>query len=544
MGRLKIAVSQINAVVGDIEKNSETILADYRRAAKAGADLVVFPELSLCGYPPEDLLLKKHFVQKNEQAAKLIAEKMTGPAALFGYVSSQTEPSGIFNAAAFVEKGVIAGIYRKKNLPNYGVFDERRYFLPGDDTGIFCVRGEKFGVTVCEDIWSGEIVKKQKAMGARFLVNISASPFHAYKKYERIEMLAERSGETGLPVIYSNLTGGQDELVFDGGSIVFSSGGKLYQAGEFIEDFFTADLELKTGRFYSGEREEGQNSAIDLELIYRALVMGLRDYFFKNGFNKAVIGISGGIDSALTAVIASEAIGADNVSGISMPTVYSSEETKKDARLLAENLGISFAEFPIQDIFDTFTDKLSSSIIPDFSGLAAENIQSRIRGNLLMAYSNSYGHLVLTTGNKSELSVGYCTLYGDTAGGFCVLKDVYKTLVYQLSGHVNSVQGKVLIPQTIIDREPTAELRYGQKDSDSLAEYPVLDKILKLYIEEDKGIGEITALTGIERDVIVKITSLVDRSEYKRRQAPPGIKITPKSFGRDRRLPITNRYSG
>jgi NAD+ synthase (glutamine-hydrolysing) len=557
--KLRIALAQVNSTVGDLKGNAAKIMDFMSKAAKFKADIVTFPELAVTGYPPEDLLFKEYFVRDNIKTLNKIIKNTVHLIAIVGFVD-QDKKGNIYNAAAVIKNGRLKGVYHKIDLPNYEVFDEKRYFQPGNFPFIFEVDGIKFGVNICEDIWkTGRIAKLQANLGANLIFNISSSPYYAGKINLRKRMLAERTRETGAYICYNNLVGGQDELVFDGGSMLLSPAGKeLVYANQFEEDLVITDIavnlppgKIKTKHCLNlGLSERGPKPALlpgkykklgRLNEIYRALVLGTGDYVRKNGFKKVAIGLSGGIDSALTAVIACDAIGRENVIGISMPSLYSSAATQNDARSLSKNLGIKFITVPIKNIFETYLKTLAGK----FAGLppdtAEENLQARIRGNILMAMSNKFGWLVLTTGNKSELSVGYATLYGDMAGGFAVIKDVPKTLVYELARMRNKQASRPVIPQTTFTRPPTAELRENQKDSDSLPPYPVLDAILKQYVENDRSFEEI--INGKFNPGIVKeVIRMVDRNEYKRRQSPPGIKITPKAFGKDRRLPITNRY--
>jgi len=584
-GALRIALAQINLCVGDIEGNAERIIAEIDRAAAGGADIVVFPELAVTGYPPEDLLLKPSFVEHNMRALERIAGACKDLAAVVGFAEADSD---IYNAAAVIRSGSVAGVHRKNFLPNYGVFDEMRYFRRGRGTNVYRLGSVLFGVSVCEDIWYPEGPHREQAIcgGASVLININASPFHSMKWKWREAMLATRASDNGAYVVYLNLVGGQDELVFDGHSMVFDPSGRLIARGRsFEEEMIFVDLDpdiaLHTRLSDTRWRQEACEAAqtqvgiIDLgpasggarppipdgkaggsevappdrvEEVYGALILGTRDYVRKNGFEGVVIGLSGGIDSALTAVIAADAIGPERVTAVSMPSVFSSEDAKTDAETLARNLGIRFLTLPIQDLFEGYKaalapafHRVSGDLKPPSNGadVTEENIQARIRGNYLMALSNKFRLLVLTTGNKSELATGYATLYGDMAGGFSVLKDVPKTLVYELSRYRNS-RGAV-IPAGIIERAPSAELRADQKDSDTLPPYDVLDPILHLYIEDDFSPSEIVR-RGYPEEVVRRVVAMVDRNEYKRRQSAPGIKITPKAFGRDRRLPITNRF--
>lgn len=541
MKTLRIALAQINTTVGDFEGNSHKILNYVTQAMWSGVNIVVFPELTLTGYPPEDLLLKKHFVDDNLGALKAIAPRIKKMTAIIGFVDRDRE-GRIYNAAAVIINGKIKGIYRKNYLPNYGVFDEKRYFTKGQEIKVFSENGIRFAVNICEDIWrdNGSCALAVKK-GAQVLFNLSASPYHAGKTKEREKVLMACAKKNRIFVAYCNLIGGQDELVFDGSSVILNPQGKVIAAGKaFEEDLIVTDIRSGAEKTFLATSVVREKISIQEE-IYKALVLGTRDYICKNGFQKVVIGLSGGIDSALVAAIARDAIGKENVLAVSMPSPYTSGETRADAKRVATNLGIDFKEVPIKKVFTAYFETLK----PVFKGLkpniAEENVQARIRGNILMALSNKFGHLVLTTGNKSEIAVGYCTLYGDMAGGFAVIKDVPKTTVYELVRFVNSQAGWPIIPKSIIARAPTAELKKNQKDQDTLPPYPVLDKILKAYVEEDKGLSHLPK--GKSRIHLTKrIISLIDRMEYKRRQAPLGVKITPKAFGKDRRLPITNQY--
>ncbi len=563
MTKIRIALAQINPTVGDLSGNKEKILDYIKRAESAGSDIVLFPELALCGYPPEDLLLKRHFIENNIKVLRSISKETSNIIAVVGFVDSDGK-GNIYNAAAVLYNRKVMGVYHKIKLPNYGVFDEKRYFIPGKRNYVFDIGDMCFGVSICEDIWDEDgVYISQVNGGADVLFNISASPYHAGKKNLRKKILRKRVRQTNAWICYLNLVGGQDELVFDGGSFAFNRDGKIVASGNhFEEDLICFDIDTKS--FALNKKKHLVNKDLvriplhknkkkrkcskhiakslnHIEEIYKALVLGTRDYVQKNKFKKVVIGLSGGVDSALSAVIASDALGEGNVIGVSMPSQYSSKETQVDTKRLTDNLGIRLIVIPIQTIYEKYLDILSR----EFEGLGfdvtEENLQARIRSNILMAFSNKFSWLVLTTGNKSENSVGYCTLYGDMAGGFSIIKDVSKTNVYKLSNYRNAVESSDLIPSSIIRRAPSAELREGQKDQDTLPPYDVLDKILKDYIEEDRSFEEIVLRNGkasIVRDVI----AMVDRNEYKRRQSPPGVKITPKAFGRDRRLPITNKY--
>ena len=562
MTDLRIALAQTNPTVGDLTANAQRIAELCSQARKAGAQLVVFGELAICGYPPEDLLLKRHFAEDNLRTVQELAGQCRDIPVIVGF--AEPAEHGCYNCAAVLAEGKMVGVYRKIHLPNYGVFDERRYFLPGDSPTILRINGQQLALTICEDIWADvDLAKLLGGSGSvRGLINLSASPFHAGKMSVRRELLAERARQLAGPVCYVNLVGGQDELVFDGGSMITDAAGKIIAAGRrFAEDLVVADVPLpaphKKGKSPSKIRKISVESkppanvpAIparpaakmsDIQEIYAALVLGTRDYTMKNGFSKVVLGLSGGIDSGLTAAIAVDAMGAENVIALTMPSQYSSAGTRSDTVAMAENLGIKLITVGVQEVFEKYLEVLSEAYGSGRGGLENENLQARIRGNMLMALSNRFGWLVLATGNKSEVAVGYCTLYGDMVGGFGVLKDVFKTTVYKLSGYVNDKAGRAVIPASTLERAPSAELRPDQKDSDSLPSYDLLDTILKRYVEEDKALDDIVA-EGLEAEVVRKVTRLVDHNEFKRRQSAPGVKITPKAFGRDRRLPITNRY--
>lgn len=562
MKKIKIALCQINPTVGDLAGNQEKIVGFYRRAMRmARPDLVVFPECALTGYPPEDLLLSESFVKENICHLKNMAKEFKEATVIVGFVYKANQKK--YNSAAVIKNSKISAVYSKHILPNYGVFDEKRYFSYGTGVGIINVKGIPIGMSICEDIWEGDLTispcMKQAKAGAKILVNISASPYYAGKFQNRLSLLRERVKQTHCPIVYVNMVGGQDELIFDGRSTVLDQKGKLaVLAKSFEEDLKFIEFTDENGTFSNGRltglpicqrrshRKLGnfcqkENLLKGTEEIYQALVLGTRDYVEKNGFKSVVVGLSGGIDSSLVACIAVDALGRDRVIGVTMPSRYSSEGTRSDAFRLAQNLGIKFLNIPIERVFKSFLKTLSPFFKGTKAGIAEENLQSRIRGMLLMALSNKYGHLVLTTGNKSEVSVGYCTLYGDTAGGFAMLKDVPKTVVYKLSDWVNKKLGKEIIPQSVIARAPTAELKPNQKDQDSLPPYELLDKIIKGYVEEDLGYEDLLK-RGFKGGILKKVIKMIDSNEYKRRQSPPGIKITPKSFGKDRRMPITNRY--
>ncbi|MBF0569258.1 MAG: NAD+ synthase [Candidatus Omnitrophica bacterium] len=555
---VRIALAQINTTVGDLAGNRDKVLDFVRRAKNAGADLVACPELAVTGYPPEDLLLKEHFVDNNIKILREIARQVKGVIAVVGFVD-RGKRGEYFNAAAVLANGCIAGIYRKCDLPNYSVFDEKRYFKTGNDPLIFTARGVCFAVNVCEDIWVDQgIYAAQAKKGARLIINISSSPYELGKRGKRLALLKKRARATGAAIGYVNCVGGQDELVFDGASMVVSSQGKLLASGrQFEEDLVICDVPTpplkKTPksavcissavRVKDGIVQPSQFAPelSPVEEIYRAIVLGTRDYVCKNGFKKVLIGLSGGIDSSLVAAVACDAVGRENVVGISMPTRYNAEETKNDARLLAQNLGVAFHEVPIEGVFQSYLDLLQPKFQGQAPGLAEENLQSRIRGNILMAFSNKFGWLVLTTGNKSEMATGYCTLYGDMSGGYAVIKDILKTRVYALAEFYNAKEGREVIPQTVFARAPSAELRFDQKDQDSLPPYAVLDELLVSYVEQHGSFKDMAAKAG-DAALAKRVIALVDKSEYKRRQAPPGVKITTRAFGKDWRLPLTNLY--
>lgn len=553
---LRLAIAQINCTVGDIDGNLKKITEYIKNASALGVDILSFPELAITGYPPEDLLLKNNFIDDNLAALHKVAAAVNGMAVVIGFADKKGDD--LYNAAAVIYKGRVSGTYRKCHLPNYGVFDEKRYFKPGNDPVIFDIGGLIFAVNICEDIWHRDgPAAKQAAQGASLIININSSPYHAGRIKEREDIVRAQAKDNGVFISYANLVGGQDELIFDGQSMIVDPSGKIIKRAEpFKEDLLLCDLSIprKTGSILKAitvsdriaqktrpplpARKEAQPLRAEAE-VYQALILGLKDYVSKNGFKKTVIGLSGGIDSSLVAALACDALGSENAIGVYMPTRYSSELSESDAKNLATNLGMKFLTIPIEQIFKLYLLALE----PKFSGqgrdTAEENLQARIRGNMIMALSNKFGWMVLTTGNKSEMSTGYATLYGDMAGGLAVIKDVPKTLVYRLARYRNSI-GKV-IPDMVLTKEPTAELRPNQKDTDSLPPYNILDPILKAYIEEDIGLNEIVAM-GFDNNTVAKVLDLVDNSEYKRRQSPPGLKITPKAFGRDRRMPITNKY--
>jgi len=561
---MRIGICQIDPTVGDLEGNA-TLITDWAtRSAESGCQITVFPELALTGYPPEDLLLNASFVDRAEQELRSVAKLIKSTVALVGCI--ERRPEGLFNAVAVVADGVIHGYARKCRLPNYGVFDEPRYFEPAESGSIISVDDVLLGISICEDIWfPGQPTADVVSAGAQILINCSASPYHAGKGAERLEMLRSRAGEHKRPIVYAALVGGQDELVFDGQSIALDASGRVLATGaQFKEDLVVVDLQPSRSehsadsgirplaQLFSDQRAPSKLSnaglkaepeaALDpVEEVEAALSLGLRSYVKKNRFNGVVFGVSGGIDSAVVATLAVDALGSDSVHAAVMPSPWSSAETQQDARDLCSNLGIELFELPISEAMEAYGRTLVE--VPEGPGLtvADENIQARIRGNLLMALSNRHGWLVLTTGNKSELAVGYSTLYGDAAGGFGLLKDVPKQLVYQLA-RLRNQRSDCPIPDSIIVRAPSAELRPGQKDEDSLPPYPVLDEILRLYVEQRLDSKSIVA-AGHDQTTVERVLALVDRAEYKRRQYPPGVKITPLAFGRDRRMPMTNGFS-
>ena len=573
---MRLALAQINPVVGDLDGNRELILERLSEASSNSADLVVFPELAVTGYPPEDLLLRPGFIRAAEESVEKIALETRGTTVLVGAPHFDRD---LYNACYVLSGGEVKAIYKKRFLPNYGVFDEDRYFAPGRDLVLLEHGKTLIGPTVCEDMWQpGPPATDLALAGAELLVNISASPFYVGRDREREEMFVTRARDNSCFVAFCNAVGGQDELIFDGHSVVIDDEGKVIaRAPGFEEALLLADIEPQEviGRrlrdvrrralareretippvdiIHVGSRGPSQNGSKvtvqvapfvdELEQMRGALELGLRDYVSKNGFRDVVVGVSGGIDSAVTAALATEALGPERVHCVSMPSRYSSDETRSDARRLAESLGCPFREIPIGTIVDGFDDALAGAFEGREPDLAEENIQARARGVLLMALSNKFGWMLVATGNKSELSVGYATLYGDMAGGFALLKDVYKTDVFRLAGYLNERARRELIPTSIIERAPSAELRDNQLDEDSLPPYPKLDEVLEQYVEHDRTLEELSA-DGFDRDVVERAVSMVDRAEYKRRQAPPGVKIHPKAFGRDRRTPITNRWRG
>ncbi len=578
---MRIALAQINPTVGDFQGNLSKISGYIRRAAELGADLVCFPELAIAGYPPEDLLLKTSFLEANRRCLEKLAAgtqdlELT---VVVGFVDLQE--GEIYNAAAIIHRGSVLAVYHKIYLPNYGVFDEKRYFRSGTNGLVFTCAGVNVGVTICEDIWhpAGPAVLETRQAGAQVILNLSASPYHKGKQQMREKMLAVRAADNISYLAYVNLVGAQDELVFDGNSLISDEQGNLLRKGlAFEEDLIVADLQTErilrtrihdirnresrmlpeapgqvqkvfvsepSGRVYpplAAPEAKPENKEYDEAAeVYAALVLGVRDYVKKNGFPRAFVGLSGGIDSALTAAIAVDALGQERVTGVFMPSPITSIESREDSEKLAANLGIELLTIPIKDIYDAYMTALHPVCNGRVADITMQNIQARIRGNLLMALTNQFGGIVLTTGNKSELSAGYATLYGDMAGGFAVLKDIPKTLVYKLAHYRNRKAGTLLIPQRILEKAPTAELRPDQKDEDELPPYAVLDQIIEKYVEQDYSAGEIIQ-QGIAPEHVHRAISMIDRSEYKRRQAPPGVKITPRAFGKDRRMPITNKF--
>lgn len=576
MRTLRVALAQINATVGDIEGNARKIADGIEQAKEVRADIVAFPELSVTGYPPEDLLFKPHFIVRNREAVWELARRV--PKSLVAVVGFVDEDGDLFNAAAILHDGEVVAVYHKHYLPNYGVFDEFRYFRQGTEGLVLALGDVRIGITICEDIWyPGGPARAEALLGdAHVLVNISSSPYHMGKLAWRERMLGVRANDNLAAIAYVNLVGGQDELVFDGASLIVNELGEVIARGkQFAEDFLVADIDLVNilrTRLHDPRRrldkqvlqeQQERVSVVPLPFepsepkpsieprieeplprvaeVYWALVSGTRDYLHKNGMSDAVIGLSGGIDSSLTCCIAVDALGREHVTGVAMPGPYSSQHSLEDAEALARNLGIRFLVVPITGVFESFLQALRDAFKGLPSDVTEENLQARIRGTILMALSNKFGWLVLTTGNKSEGSTGYCTLYGDTAGGFAVLKDVYKTLVYELAHYVNEKAGREIIPKRVFEKPPSAELRPGQVDQEKLPPYPLLDAILQAYVEEDKSVLDIVAM-GYDEATVRKVAWMVDSSEYKRRQFAPGPKITHRAFGKDRRLPITNRF--
>ncbi len=581
---LRVGLAQINTTIGDLEGNVQKALDYVARARDLGVDLVSFPELTVTGYPPEDLLLRPSFVTDNLEALRGLADGCRGITVVVGFVD-RAEPSDgsisgavgapdvsgvpIYNAAAVIHDGRLAHVYHKQRLPNYGVFDEARYFEPGGEFPVYTIAGVEVGVNICEDIWfPGDPTETQSRGGAQVIVNINGSPYHAGKRRFREEMLGGRARDYGVYICYTNQVGGQDELVFDGGSMILNPEGELVaRAVMFEEELLVCDLVLQDASpLRSGAPQDERVRRVPLSdapfgsskppverriapepeheaEVYVALVLGTRDYLHKTGFSKALIALSGGVDSSLVAAVAVDALGAENVAGVSMPSRYSSEGSIKDAQELADNLGIALTIIPIEPAQAAYLEMLERPFAGTEPGVAEENIQSRIRGNIIMALSNKLGWIVLTTGNKSEFATGYATLYGDMSGGFAVIKDVPKTLVYRLTRYRNTLGERPPIPESVISKPPSAELKPGQLDQDTLPPYDVLDGILEAYVENDRSVQEIVDM-GYDYATVVRVLQMVDRNEYKRRQAPPGVKITPRAFGRDRRLPMANRYKG
>ncbi|MHB8895397.1 MAG: NAD+ synthase [Candidatus Geothermincolia bacterium] len=572
MSGIVLALAQIKSAVGDLEGNSRRIAEYIERASIAGADVVLFPELCLTGYPPEDLLLKTDFTRSSMAALEMLSRGVGDMIAVVGYAEADYD---IFNSAAVLNKGKVRCIYRKTFLPNYGVFDEKRYFGAGNRNVVLDVDGSRLGVTICEDIWfPGGPVEEQVARGgAQIILNLSASPFNRGKYEYRRRLIASRSMDGPVVVAYCNLVGAQDELVFDGGSCVYHpQKGFIATAARFCEELLLCEIDLeplKSNRLleprFRYSRAECPHAEVEVcalekpsrsrrppavetpgcpdemtltQEIFEAIVLGLREYVSKNGFRKVVLGLSGGIDSALTAALAVEALGSENVTCVFLPSTFTADESGSAAEELARNLGVKYVTMPIGDIYASYTGELADELGGADEGIAFENLQARIRGNLLMALSNQYGWLVLATGNKSELSMGYCTLYGDMAGGFALIKDLLKTQVYEVAEHVNDRAGREVIPRFIIERPPTAELRADQLDTDSLPPYDELDPVLEAYVEEGLGAQEIID-RGFDRELVARIIKTVDANEYKRRQAPVGVKLTPRAFGRDWRMPIS-----
>jgi NAD+ synthase (glutamine-hydrolysing) len=574
--RLRIGMAQINTTVGDFSGNRQKILNTIKLARSSGVELLSFPELAVCGYPPEDLLFKPEFIADNLKSLDKIVKESSGIDIIIGFVDDGKE---IYNAAAIIHDGKLAGIYHKIYLPNYGVFDEDRYFQAGSECPVYIINGINIGVNICEDIWYEEGPTKTQAFsGAELIINISASPYHFGKGSIREKMVTARASDNVAIVAFNNLVGGQDELVFDGNSLIVDEKGQLVARGkQFEEDLIIADLDIesvsrkrhdnarwkkeaallkKQASKISGKilisdkpliKKKSKITTTRVEVngfpeeVYNALVLGTRDYIRKNGFEKVLIGLSGGLDSSLVATVAVDALGKENVVGVAMPSQYSSPGSVSDAELLAKNLGIKILTVPIEKTYRSYMELMAESFKGTEPGVTEENLQARIRGNILMALSNKFGWLVLTTGNKSEMATGYSTLYGDMAGGFAVIKDIPKTMAYKLAEYRNSLGKCDVIPASVITKAPSAELRPDQKDTDTLPPYELLDPILTAYVEEDKSVEQIIDM-GYNEAVVRQVARLVDTSEYKRRQAPPGIKITPRAFGRDRRLPITSKF--
>ena len=558
---IRITGAQCSFSVGSIQENKETILNCFEEAESVESDIVIFPELAITGYPPEDLLLRESFIGKNFAVLEEIAAFSSLTSGVIGFVDRKSDHNNqdnnkrtIANAAAIVQNGDVRGIYHKSFLPNYSVFDEARYFSKGTQADtLFWYDDIAIGINICEDIWiENGPAEEQVKQGASLIININASPYDIQKNETRKEIVMKKALKLNVPIIYLNMVGGQDELVFDGGSFVVDDLGEIiYQAASFQEEVFHLDIDLKIKKENDKSSLLIRPKTIELkdikskpsmsenESIYSALKLGLLDYVSKNKFTKVLIGISGGIDSALTAAICVDALGAQNVIGVAMPSKYNSKDSLDDAIKLSTNLGIKLKTIEIEKIVDNFRETLKNSLNEELGQVTDENIQSRVRGNILMGLSNQTGAMVVSTGNKSEMAVGYSTLYGDLAGGFALIKDLYKSKVYELSNYRNSISE--VIPKDIITKEPSAELRPNQFDTDSLPDYEVLDKILNLYIEEDSSSEKIIA-TGIQSDLVYDVLEKIDRNEYKRKQVAPGVKLTQKAFGKDRRMPITNTY--
>lgn len=576
--RLRIGMAQINSTVGDFTGNIDKIINTIKLAKSSGVEVLTFPELAICGYPPEDLLFKPEFIANNLKSLEKIVKESSGIDIVIGFVDGKEE---IYNAAAIIHDGKLAGVYHKIYLPNYGVFDEDRYFQAGKECPVYIIGGISIGVNICEDIWYEDGPAKTQALsGAELIINISASPYHFGKGNSREQMVKSRASANLAIVAFNNLIGGQDELVFDGNSLIVDEKGKLLARGkQFEEDLIITDLDTES--IYRARLDiarwrkeavlyEEQGGTISEKVlisdqplnikkpkistrkvkvngfpeeVYNALVLGTRDYIQKNGFSKVLVGLSGGLDSSLVATVAVDALGKVNVVGVAMPSQYSSPGSVSDAELLVDNLGIELLTIPIEEMYKSYIGIMADSFKGRKPDVTEENLQARIRGNILMALSNKFGWLVLTTGNKSEMATGYSTLYGDMAGGFAVIKDIPKTMAYQLADYRNSLEEHEVIPKSVITKAPSAELRPDQKDTDTLPPYELLDPIMTAYVEEDKSVRQIIDM-GYDEAVVKQVARLVDNSEYKRRQAPPGIKITPRAFGRDRRLPITNKFRG
>ncbi len=571
MRTLRVGLAQIDTTVGDLTGNADKIIDWIQRAKELGVDVVAFPELAITGYPPEDLLLRRSFVEDNLAALDRVAAAITGIVAVVGFVDLD---AAIYNGAAILCDGRIAARYHKRLLPNYGVFDEARYFQRGDESPVYRIAGADVGVNVCEDIWDPDGPTHDQALaGAEVIININASPYHRGKGAYRETMISTRASDNAAVVCYVNAVGGQDELVFDGHSLICDEHGVLVARGaQFREDLIVYDVDIdavaqsrrvdprrhsareagvvRRDTFVSEEPYGGSKPPVraflppvldPLAEVWEALVLGVCDYIAKTGFETVLVALSGGIDSSIVAAIAVDALGADSVVGVSMPSRFSSDGSKTDAKALVDGLGMRMMTIPIEQAFEASLETLSEAFADTQFGTAEENLQARIRGNIIMSLSNKFGWMALTTGNKSEMATGYATLYGDMAGGFAVIKDVPKTLVYELCRYRNRIANREIIPQSVIDKPPSAELRPDQLDTDSLPPYDVLDPIIEAYVEEDRTIREITAM-GFDPSFVKQVVKMIDRNEYKRRQAPPGVKITPRAFGRDRRLPIANRY--